>query len=78
MARDREELTETELAEEALQGALEGNIEWAESNCYFDEDYGGRVVVHSSIIVAALREAVKCWVRDTIQEIEDEKPLECD
>ncbi len=68
-----EELTEVQLAESALMGALEGSFEYVEGGGgnYYDE--GARIEVSSKYIVEHLREAVKCWVREVMEEREEEK-----
>lgn len=73
MAQKKKELSATEVAEQGLICALATHIEWEESKCYYDEAYGGHVRVDCEPIVASMKEAVKCWVREVIEEMEDEK-----
>ncbi len=73
----KEELTEAQLAEDALMGALEGGFEYVEGggNCYEYEE-SPSIRISSKFIVERLREAVKCWVREVIEEKKEEKPLD--
>lgn len=73
MGRKEPELTPTQKAEEWLEGALQGNIWWQEHRFCYGEEGGGSIEINTGPIISALRDAVKCWVRDELEVIKKEE-----